>query len=317
MALIKCPNCSKQISNKAVLCPHCGIDVQNELHRNRKEQRQNELSQNNLSTSWFLVWCEEQRQKKRKRNLIIVIVSICVGIALMACAFLFYNDVTRTDMVENTGENDVELQLSYKEKKANELKEEHLLVFNDESLSTIFETLEYIYHVDIDYEECIASQNITARFIEEESIDEVLETIAIVTNTTITKKGNRFVCVKGEKCQQTTDNQYTNDDLYLEKGWHFIMRRLKCPSTASLSGYVSPKEEANKGMANELGIKGLDIALFRVDAQNSFGAMLEVTYFVFYHNGEPKVVMEHEEVVKAMYSTYGLSNTLGLMGYYD
>lgn len=28
MALIKCPECGKQISDKAVTCPNCGIDVQ-------------------------------------------------------------------------------------------------------------------------------------------------------------------------------------------------------------------------------------------------------------------------------------------------
>lgn len=27
MALISCPKCGKQISDKAVKCPHCGVDL--------------------------------------------------------------------------------------------------------------------------------------------------------------------------------------------------------------------------------------------------------------------------------------------------
>lgn len=117
--------------------------------------------------------------------------------------------------------------------------------------------------------------------------------------------------------KRAEEERKKNVDPYLEKGWDFILRRLKCPSIASLAGYVSPKEEANTGMAREVGINGLEIAMFSVDAQNSFGAMLEVSYFVFYKYGEPKVIMEHEDLVKAIYSTYGLKNTLCMMGIND
>lgn len=39
MALIKCPECGQQISNKAEVCPHCGIEVQKvleEIHDKRR-----------------------------------------------------------------------------------------------------------------------------------------------------------------------------------------------------------------------------------------------------------------------------------------
>ena len=33
MAIIKCPECGNDISDKAATCPHCGVNVQAELHR--------------------------------------------------------------------------------------------------------------------------------------------------------------------------------------------------------------------------------------------------------------------------------------------
>ena len=39
MALIKCPECGKQISNKAEVCPHCGINLKEKkiLHKDPEE----------------------------------------------------------------------------------------------------------------------------------------------------------------------------------------------------------------------------------------------------------------------------------------
>ena len=39
MALIKCPECGKQISDKAEMCPHCGINLKIEeiLHGDSEE----------------------------------------------------------------------------------------------------------------------------------------------------------------------------------------------------------------------------------------------------------------------------------------
>ena len=77
--------------------------------------------------------------------------------------------------------------MNYSEVKENELKTEHVLVFNNEMLSKIVEALEYIYKVEIDLGESCASKKLTARFSDDESIDEVLETIALVSEVTVTK----------------------------------------------------------------------------------------------------------------------------------
>jgi len=34
MAIIPCPECSNQISDKAEICPHCGYRLQKEIHIN-------------------------------------------------------------------------------------------------------------------------------------------------------------------------------------------------------------------------------------------------------------------------------------------
>ena len=77
--------------------------------------------------------------------------------------------------------------MNYSEVKEEELLTEHVLVFNNENLSKIVEALEYIYKVEIDLGESCASKKLTARFSDGESIDEVLETIALVSEVTVTK----------------------------------------------------------------------------------------------------------------------------------
>ena len=77
--------------------------------------------------------------------------------------------------------------MNYSEVKEDELLTEHVLVFNNEMLSKIVEALEYIYKVEIDLGESCASKKLTARFSDDESIDEVLETIALVSEVTVTK----------------------------------------------------------------------------------------------------------------------------------
>lgn len=82
--------------------------------------------------------------------------------------------------------------MSYSQVKEDELLTEHVLVFNNEKLSKIVEALEYIYKVEIDLGDSCASKKLTARFSDDESIDEVLETIALVSEVTITKEGEVY-----------------------------------------------------------------------------------------------------------------------------
>lgn len=89
---------------------------------------------------------------------------------------------------------DGELKLmTYPEVKKEQLEKERVLVFDDACLSTIVETLEYIYEIQIKLDESCASKKITARFTDEDPIEEVLETIAVVSNVTVTKKDDVYI----------------------------------------------------------------------------------------------------------------------------
>ncbi len=93
--------------------------------------------------------------------------------------------------VWNVAENELKM-MTYSEVKEDELQTNHVLVFDNEKLSKIVEALEYIYKVEIDLSEACASKKLTARFSDDESIDDVLETIALVSEVTVTKEGDIY-----------------------------------------------------------------------------------------------------------------------------
>ncbi len=82
--------------------------------------------------------------------------------------------------------------MTYPEVKEQELRNDHVLDFNDVSLSTIVETLEYIYGVEVKYPDAFASRRVTMRFSDEDSVDEVVETIATVFDMEVTKADKTY-----------------------------------------------------------------------------------------------------------------------------
>ena len=93
--------------------------------------------------------------------------------------------------VWNAGESEIKT-MTYAEVKEEGLKLNHVLEFNDETLAKIVEALEHIYKVDIDLADACASKKLTARFSDEESIDNVFEAIALATSVTVTKVGEVY-----------------------------------------------------------------------------------------------------------------------------
>lgn len=83
--------------------------------------------------------------------------------------------------------------LSYPEVKEADLTANHVMVFDNETLSKIVVALEYIYKVEINLAESCASKKLTARFSDEESIDEVMETISIVSEVNVTKQDGVYL----------------------------------------------------------------------------------------------------------------------------
>ena len=91
---------------------------------------------------------------------------------------------------------------------------------------------------------------------------------------------------------------YNNSDSMKEAGWEYICDRLRSPSTARLVGYASPDESACVKYAKKFKIDGLSVAMYSVDAQNGFGAMIRTDYLVFFKDSKPMYCEDSDEVEK-------------------
>ena len=85
------------------------------------------------------------------------------------------------------------MTMTYAEVKEEELLADHVLDFNDVSLNTIVEALEHIFNIHIDLAAEHANDKLTARFTDQDSVEEVLETIATVFDMKVTKSDNVYV----------------------------------------------------------------------------------------------------------------------------
>ena len=53
MAIIKCPECGKEISNKAITCPGCGYPFQNIEDDNKTKKTEDSITDNNKNIEWI------------------------------------------------------------------------------------------------------------------------------------------------------------------------------------------------------------------------------------------------------------------------
>lgn len=78
--------------------------------------------------------------------------------------------------------------MSYPEVKSEELAKDHVLDFNDVPLSVIVETIQYVFGVEISLPAEYAEGRLTARFTDEDSVSDVVETIATVFDLKVSKQ---------------------------------------------------------------------------------------------------------------------------------
>lgn len=82
MALINCPECEKEISDKAVNCPHCGFPVTTNNQLEGQNDIDVQMSENNTLT----------RRKPSNKVLVIIVVVICaIVIAIVAAITIMSN----------------------------------------------------------------------------------------------------------------------------------------------------------------------------------------------------------------------------------
>jgi ferric-dicitrate binding protein FerR (iron transport regulator) len=82
--------------------------------------------------------------------------------------------------------------MTYAEVKEEELKTDHVLDFNNVSLNTIIETVEYIYSIEVKLPETYVSEKVTMRFSDEDSVDDVVETIATLFGLEVSKTDKTY-----------------------------------------------------------------------------------------------------------------------------
>lgn len=89
MALINCPQCGKQVSNKAVICPHCGWNVTTNTSQTEKKVLDSERT--------------TIKVKHRKWPLLIIL-GVCLAAVAVALWFFVIHNVNEAEkaIVENT-----------------------------------------------------------------------------------------------------------------------------------------------------------------------------------------------------------------------
>ncbi len=86
MALIKCPECGKEISSVAESCPHCGYPIQRKIKEETKAEATNTEP---VNPEWINIW------KNKKRNTIIgwFIATAVLLVSFIVFIILLNNDV--------------------------------------------------------------------------------------------------------------------------------------------------------------------------------------------------------------------------------
>ncbi len=82
--------------------------------------------------------------------------------------------------------------MTYAEVKEEELKTDHVLDFNNVSLNTIVQTVEFIYGVEVELPDAYADEKVTMRFSDKDSVDEVVETIATLFDLEVSKNEKTY-----------------------------------------------------------------------------------------------------------------------------
>lgn len=80
MALIKCPECGQDVSDKAEICPHCGIKIAGNV---------NVVPQEEPTVQPVAPQGDKPKGKKSKK---VLIASFCVALAIVGAGYYFYND---------------------------------------------------------------------------------------------------------------------------------------------------------------------------------------------------------------------------------
>lgn len=249
MALIKCKECGKEISDKATACPHCGCPVQTTDEAKVEIQEESTVKGKDHSQG------AAQVKKKKKGHgclmTIIVFVLICVAVNVAVT-----NDAK--DRKENPQKYDDSIAAKYIDVSSEESSKIDA-VLNDCGITDVvsFEHDELLDNAHVDGE--------TGYRIATKNADNIILYLLADKSVSQIRYGDYDLYVNGSKVATLEDYTVSMDDVnkYQYICQEKVKEILKSPSTAKFPNYTEWGFGKEK---NIMTVQGY------VDAQNSFGA---------------------------------------------
>ena len=249
MALIKCKECGKEISDKATACPHCGCPVQ--TADGAKVEMQEESTVKGKDQSQGAVPVKKKKKGHGCLMTIIVFALICVAVNVAVT-----NDAK--DRKENPQKYDDSIAAKYIDVSSEESSKIDA-VLNDCGITDVvsFEHDELLDNAHVDGE--------TGYRIATKNADNIILYLLADKSVSQIRYGDYDLYVNGSKAATLEDYTVSMDDVnkYQYVCQEKVKEILKSPSTAKFPNYTEWGFGKEK---NIMTVQGY------VDAQNSFGA---------------------------------------------
>ena len=103
MALINCPECGQQVSDKAAICPHCGVAIAgNPDIKAPAVNGVNGVNRSVAPAAKRAPGASNNQQKPKKNNSILVVAAV-IAVMIVGVGFYFYNNVNNDNEQEEIG----------------------------------------------------------------------------------------------------------------------------------------------------------------------------------------------------------------------
>ena len=100
MALINCPECGQQVSDKAAICPHCGVAIAgNPDIKALAANGVNGVNRSVAPAEKRAPGASNNQQKPKKNNSILVVAAV-IAVMIVGVGFYFYNNVNNDNEQE-------------------------------------------------------------------------------------------------------------------------------------------------------------------------------------------------------------------------
>ena len=98
MALIKCPECGQQVSDKAAVCPHCGVAIAGNPEI-KAANNSLEVANKKVATGNSMTAANNPKAGKNNRAMIYVVAAV-IAVAIVAVGFYYYNNVNNDNELD-------------------------------------------------------------------------------------------------------------------------------------------------------------------------------------------------------------------------